>query len=252
MSYHANLDGARRAGECSLRISALPGPTDPYLRCAGPKGHRPADGLRSDERARAELAVVRDPGDGEGDVELGEERAEHVPDARLPSERQAVHVRAADEDGVGPQRQRPVDVGPRADARAEQDGDLAADRVRDPRQDVDRPGRAGPRRPRSFDTTMPSKPRRTAIRASGTVWMPPRTIGPSQASRIAASAAQPFPGCGGESTRWVHPASLRALEQREVGAVPCPASPGRTTASLGARLRRRSRPTCSNATSGRT
>ena len=87
--------------------------------------------------------VAPDPGDREGDLELGEQRAEHVPDARLPSERQAVHVRAADEDGLGPQGQRPVDVGPRADARAEQDGDLAADRVRDPRQDVDRPNRAG-------------------------------------------------------------------------------------------------------------
>ncbi len=71
--------------------------------------------------------MVPDPGDGEGDLELGEERAEHVPDARLPSERQAVHVRAADEDGVGPQGQRPVGVGPRADAGAEQDGDLAAE-----------------------------------------------------------------------------------------------------------------------------
>ena len=44
-------------------------------------------GSRPDERAAAELAVVLDPGDGEGDLEFGEERAEHVPDARLPSER---------------------------------------------------------------------------------------------------------------------------------------------------------------------
>ena len=57
-----------------------------------------------------------------------------------PLERQAVHVGAADDHGVGPQGQRPVDVGARADARAEQDWDLATDRVRDPRQDVDRPG----------------------------------------------------------------------------------------------------------------
>src|SRR5688572_9925354 len=84
---------------------------------------------RADHRARVELAVVLDPGDGEGDFKLGEERAEHVPDARLTSERQAVQVRATDEDGLGPQGQRPVDVGPSTDARAEQDGDLAADRI---------------------------------------------------------------------------------------------------------------------------
>ena len=53
-----------------------------------------------------------DAGNGEGDLELGEERAEHVPDARLLSERQAVDVRAADEDAVGTEGQRPVDVGP--------------------------------------------------------------------------------------------------------------------------------------------
>ena len=50
--------------------------------------------------------------------------------------------------------------------------------------------------------------------------MPPRTIGPSQASRIAASAAQPFPGCGGESTRWVHPASRARMSSARSGPSP--------------------------------
>ena len=49
--------------------------------------------------------MVPDAGDGERDLELGEQRAEHVPDAVLSSERQAVHVRAADEDGIGSQRE---------------------------------------------------------------------------------------------------------------------------------------------------
>jgi hypothetical protein len=66
-----------------------------------------------------------------------------VPDAVFPSERQAVHVRAADDDSVSPQGQRPEDVGPRADARAEQHGKLAADGIRDLRQDADCPGDAG-------------------------------------------------------------------------------------------------------------
>ena len=67
---------------------------------------------------------------------------------------------------------------------------------------------------------MPSKPRRTAVRAAGTVWIPLRTIGPFQASRIGASAAQPCPGCGGESTRWVHPAACARRSSARSGSPP--------------------------------
>ena len=72
---------------------------------------------------------------------------------------------------------------------------------------------------------MPSKPRRAAIRASGTFWMPPRTIGPSQVSRIALSGAQLCPGCGGESTRWVHPVACARVSS--TGSTPPPSGQSR-------------------------
>ena len=61
----------------------------------------------------------------------------------LSPERETMHVRAADEDGIGPQGQSAEDVGTREGTRAEQHGDLAANRVRDLRQCVDRPGDTG-------------------------------------------------------------------------------------------------------------
>jgi hypothetical protein len=67
--------GQGRVGSVLLFVAGGPGPP------RGPARSRP------DERAPAELAVVLDPRDGEADLELGEERAEHVPDARLPAER---------------------------------------------------------------------------------------------------------------------------------------------------------------------
>src|SRR3712207_8994888 len=74
---------------------------------------------------------------------------------------------------------------------------------------------------------MPLKPRRTAFRASFTVWMPLRTIGPFQAWRIAGSAAQPLPGCGGDSTRWVHPESRARCSSAASGLPP----PGQSRAN---------------------
>ena len=66
-------------------------------------------------------------GEAEGEVELGEEVLDHLANARLARDREAVDVGAADEHGVGAERDRLEDVGAGADPRVEEDRHPAVD-----------------------------------------------------------------------------------------------------------------------------
>ena len=131
-----------------------------------------------------------------------------------------MHVRAADDNSVGPQGQRPVDVGARAGARAEQDGDLATDRVRDPRQRVDRPrdpGTTAPALVRDHDAVEPPADRHPRV---------PHVLDAAEHDRPVPGLADrrerrpALPGLWGREQEVGAPRCPRASEQDGVGAAP--------------------------------
>src|SRR6202035_453591 len=102
----------------------------PIARAALSFGRRVPSGTQR-EGARMELIDRGVAAQGERQVELGEQAAQHVLHARLAVEREAPHVWPPEADGVGAQSKRLEDVRAGADAAVEQDRELLAHHLPD-------------------------------------------------------------------------------------------------------------------------
>ena len=111
-------------------------------------------------------------------------------DACLPVQRQPIDVRAADQHGGRPERQRLEGVGTAPDAAVEEDRHAAVDRLGDRGSASSEPTEPSTCRPPWLETTMPSMPCSTASRASSGWRMPLSTIGSLVCSRSQAKSAQ--------------------------------------------------------------
>src|SRR5687768_3691668 len=94
------------------------------------------------ERLGAQLGRLRVAREGHRQVELGQEAAKDLLDARLAGERETPDPWAAQEHGIGSQSKRAESIGARADARVEQDREVRADLVRDGPERIDRRDRS--------------------------------------------------------------------------------------------------------------
>src|SRR3954447_18284907 len=96
------------------RSNVLPDPCEPRMKIGGA-------GSDKTQHRRVEVRGSSLSREGHRQVELGEQAAQHVPDAVLAAESESVDVGPPEEHGVGAERECLDDVAAGADAGVEQD-----------------------------------------------------------------------------------------------------------------------------------
>ena len=163
----------------------------------------PALAARRRQVGGADLARPGQAAERHRQVELGEDHLQHRFDAGLAVERQAPDVGAAEADGVGAEGERLEHVGAAADAAVEEDRELAADRLGDRRQGVERArSRRRPGGRRGWRRRSRRRRGATASRASSTCWIPLTRIGSEVCSRSQARSSQVSAGFAWTPRKW--------------------------------------------------